>query len=245
MSKFRYISKDALDTIKVKENLPIFIFLLKENPNDSDWLKNWLGMNPFVSSSFECSLQFKIAVGEPESYDFENAIRLYKAFKAANLSNAIIYDERFMVGLILDIGYQYFLWRCPKDKNFDSHIEGALFFQNGPRRAIARNFVGRLYQWVCLTVDESADDPYELTKFAFDNPATLRLGFFPSLDNHQVNLAYFRALKQWKDSGHKLPAIDKLLKHFRLLCLVNVAEAMDEEDIIVYLHEYLESTLSN
>ena len=237
MPIIKYISDNGLDTIKA--NMDGFIDMMRNNRDDASWIPEFLQMNPFVSTDYLLDFQFVMKGDDPSKTDYENAMLLYKAFESVGIKNAVIYDERFLSGFILSFGYTYFIWRWGLETK--SHITDALFFSDSKRRAIARNSIGRLYQWVCLTKDETLDNPFELTKFAFENHKVFRIGFYPCFDGENVRLGYFKALKQWSEKGNQIPAIDKLLRHFTMLCGVNVAEAMSQQDIIDYIMEYLEN----
>lgn len=238
MSKIKYLSDKAIDWVQV--NMDVFKQEMPKH-SDSSWLKDSCHFNPFITSDYELEDDFelKISGGDPSETDCENAIRIYEAFKKAGLTNVVVYDPRFIPGFILTRCYEYYLQRWGA-----KHASDSLFFPTGPRRSIARNAIGRLYQWVCLSIDSESEDPYELTKFGFEHPAVFRIGFYPCFDGKNVSLSYFKALKQWCDSGNRLPGIDKLIRHLTLLCNVNVAENMDEIDIINYILDYLNKTIA-
>ena len=241
MKTISYVTDEALETIKA--NLGGFYAEMKKHPDGPEWIGQYLRLNPFLPSKYEIDFEFEIGdVANVKEYDYSNAVGLYEAFKKAGIPDIVIYDEKFMVGFTLTIGYQYFMARMGLEKQ--SRLENTLLFPSGTRRSIAQHTVGRLYKEVCLTRDPSLDDPYELTKFAFNNPASLRIVYYTFMDNEKVSLSYFRSLKRWcSQTGETLTikTVDGIRSRLALFCNVTIAEALPEEEIISCVLNYLEN----
>jgi len=240
MPKLKYFTLDTIDQIKV--NITAFVEQMRQNPKESDWLKGFFGKDPFVSSRYEFEFSFKIDENVPKNADYKNALALYNLFKDQKIGNAVIYNEQFLSGFIFTFGYEYFMWAMGAEK--ESHVLGTLFFSKGVRQSIARNVVGRLYRYVESTVDYRREDPFELTKFAFENPATLRMVYSPHMDGEKTRLAYFQALKQWKQNTGELITVNlvhKLLTRLSILRNVSVVDNMEENEIIAFINNFLDN----
>jgi hypothetical protein len=238
MNSIKLFSENGIDTVKA--NMSAFYEEMKKHPSDSSWIPGLLGLDPFIPSRLSFDFDFYMDDKDPQLSDFENSMRLYRAFQENGLSNAVVFNEKFLVGFTLTKGYRYFIWRMGLKE--ESRVSGTLFFSSGARRSVARNCVGRLYKLVLLSKEDSASDPFWLTKFAFDNPATARIVYYVYADGENVHLAYFKAMKRWKDkTGEEITGdfADSVRQHLSLLCNINVAEDMDQEDIITYLLDFM------
>ena len=206
MSKLRYLSQKAIDIIKA--NMGEFYEAMKYNPESNKWIEDFVGFDPFVPTNFELGELPFDPLFEDEDTDLILAIKIYEAFEKNGIGKATVFNEKTMVGLTLDLGYTYFQRTMASEiqKNISS-VRDDLFFNEGSRRAMARNCIGRLYLRVLMTIDEDADDRFELTKFAFRNNQSFRTSYYTYMDGKNRQLAYFRALKRWnqKHPQKKVP----------------------------------------
>ena len=139
----------------------------------------------------------------------------------------------------MTFGYDYFFWAS--DLAAETRVSATFFFDHrkGLRQALARNLLTRLYKVVEMTVDESLDDKYELTKFVFDNPALRRIVYYPNMDGEKSSRTFIRAIKRLKDEKPELQISMKLFEKARLqfsaYSHINMIECMDEKDVENYL----------
>ena len=240
MRTINYLTDEAIETIK--ENIDGFYEEMKKHPLENDWIAGFLRLDPFLPSKYQIDFDFAIGDSGAQASDYANAVSLYESFKKAGIPDIVIYDEKFLAGFALTIGYRYFFQRMGLEKK--TRLENTLFFSAGTRRSVAQNTIGRLYKLVCLSVDPASDDPYGLTRFAFENPSVLRIAYYTFADNKRVSLAYLKALKKWhQESGGKLTmnVTNKVRSKLSLLCNVTVAEDLQEATIMEFLGNYLAS----
>jgi hypothetical protein len=241
MSKINYFSQNALDMMSSENNMTQFYEQMKAHPDDTSWLKEFFGFEPMVPTNYELDFSFKMDTANPEDSDYDNAVALYEAFNKLGIPPVVIFNEKFLVGFIFTFGYKYFVWRWKLDS--ETKVSAHIFFPASVRRSVAGNAVGRLYQRVLLTVDPDKPDDYSLTKFAFENQATLNtIGWHNYIDGKTAHLAYFKAFKQWsEETGKSITGhfTEEVAKHLSLLCNINIVENMDEQDVIEYLLSFM------
>ena len=244
MSKLRYFSQRAIDFAKA--NMDDFYALIKENPDGNHWLKSFFGFDPFVETNYEIGdLPFN-SLFQDDNTDLTLAIALYEAFDKAGIGQAIAFNEKTMVGLTLDYGYTYFTKTMASEiqKNISAVKDDLFFGKEGPRRAMARNCVGRLYLRVLMTIEPRKYDRYELTRFAFANNQSFRTAYYTYMDGKTRQIAYFRALKRWhqKRLTKKVPyeVAYGLSAHIAVLDNVELLELADVNELEERLFQWLE-----
>ena len=174
MKNLRYFKDDAL--IFFKANREEFALKMRENPDNTDWLKEFYNNeDPTVPSKYNFDFEFKPYNKKSTNADYENAIALFELFQSQGIGPAVIYNEKFLSGFIFTFGYKYFMDVMGADK--ETHVFATLFFEEGRRRAIVKNVVGQLYRYVEMTIDENKADKYALTKYVFQNPALFRIKY--------------------------------------------------------------------
>ena len=152
----------------LKENLVSFADSLKSNDENS-WMQQNL-TNPIFREKKIKIEDFSLLTNEgslDKKADFENGKTLYESLH--ELPGYILSDPRFWLWLQLE--------KCNKEsKEFipitDAHMVSRcwLYREGGVRRCLMMwGALSRIYYRVALTVNPGADDPYELTKWAFEN----------------------------------------------------------------------------
>lgn len=233
MTNLRVFTDKGLDFIH--QNISDFFELIKNNKKDASWIKDFCKKDPTTSSPYSFDFEFEINPMNPSEGDYNNAVNLYELFKKNKIGNALIYNEKFAAGFLYTFGYEYFTWSS--DLAAETRVSATFFFDNrkGLRQALARNLLTRLYKIVDLTIDESVDDKYELTKFVFENPALRRIVYYPNMDGSKSSKCFIRAFKEWKDLNNGEAITMKLFEKVRLkfsaLAHVNMLECMDEKDL--------------
>ena len=94
-----------------------------------------------------------------------------------------------------------------------------------------------------MTIDESAKDKYELTKFVFDNPALRRIVYYPNMDGEKTSRSFIKAIKIWKENNPNAQITMKFFEKARLqysaFAHVNMLECMNEDVLVNFLLGYL------
>lgn len=234
----RYFTDDALYFFK--ENQEEFCQKMRENPDSTDWLTDFYGKDPTIASKYVFDFEFKDYDKNSSVYDIDNAIALYELFQENNLGPATIYNEKFLSGFIFTFGYKYFMKVMGADEV--THVFANLFFAEGVRRAVVKNRVGMLYRFVEMTVNDNLADKYEMTKYAFQNPAIFRIKYNTNVDGENTNRALIKAFKEWTEETHKSPTnpmVEKVKVHMSILANIDETDLMDERVLVNYLKSYI------
>lgn len=241
MTNLRVFTDKGLDFIH--QNITDFFEALKVHRDNPSWIKEFCQKDPTTSSPYNFEFEFETNSLNPNEAEFHNAINLYELFKKNKIGNALIYNEKFASGFLYTYGYDYFMWAS--DLAAETRVSATFFFdlRKGLRQALARNLLTRLYKVVELTVDESLEDKYKLTKFVFENPSLRRIVYYPNMDGLQSVKAFIRAFKNWKEKNPNNQITMKLFEKIRLqfsaYAHVNMVECMDEEKVTSYILAFL------
>ncbi len=153
------------------------------NSEDNSWVRKEFSDPIFVEKNFQID-DFEI-IDNPDSsdkeIDFKNHIAIYEALN--NLPRYILCDERFWLWLELDKFYS--VVKGMMKINSISTIKDHWIFGTGKRRGIFFGVLSRCYFRVELTVDETLEDKYELTKWIINNPERFRNLTWRSFSNEK------------------------------------------------------------
>ena len=167
----KFMSDACIETLK--RNIHKTHENILKNPINSAWIKKIYNDKPFIEKKYKIN-DFELKLSDSGDYkevDFDNSIKLYESLN--NLPRHILSDERFWAWLNFEKFYQQALQAMPvKDKV--STVKDHYFFTQGNRRGIFFGVLSRCYFRVELTVDETLEDKYELTRFVIENPERLR-----------------------------------------------------------------------
>lgn len=237
IKNLRYFTDDAI--LFFKANPELICEKMRENPGNTDWIDG-VFKNATVASKYSWDFDFPEYDGSVSNkQDFELAKSIYELFRDNGIGPAIVYSEKFITGFIFSFGYKYFMQSV--GANEQSHVFGMLFYDEGVRRATTRNIITRLYRYVEQTVEEEAEDQYELTRFVFDNTALYRLTYYPKFDGEQTHKAFYKAFKEWHEETGKPIRVsaNKVMDHLSILCNVNDTDLMSEREVIDYVKEFI------
>lgn len=237
----RYFTDDALYFFKA--NKEEFCKLMQENPHSTEWIADYYGKDPMVNSNYKFDFEFQEYNKKTEEmYDIKNAIALYELFEKHNIGPATIYNEKFLSGFIFTFGYEYFMNVMGADQV--THVFATLFFEDGVRRAVVRNTIGRLYRYVEMTIDDNLPDRYEITKFAFQNPALFRIKYNTNVDGENTTRALYKAFREWSYETHKPPVnkmVEAVKRHLSVLANVSELDLVNEKELVNTLKKYIYS----
>lgn len=244
MKNLRYFTDDAI--LMFKANKESFCEKMKENPNNTEWIRNFYGDEATVPSKYSFDFEFKPFEKDGAVRDIDNAIALYELFEKNNIGPATVYNEKFLTGFIFTFGYEYFMKVMGADEV--THVFGTLFFDDGTHRAVARNVIGQLYRYVQMTIDTKLEDRYEITKYVFKNPALFRIKYNTSVDGEKTTRAIFKAFRDWTNESGKSPTnkmVEKLKVHLSVLANISETDLMEENALVNYLKAYIKKVEMN
>ena len=238
MSKIhiQMLSDDALIYLKKNSDL------VAKNVSDqssNEWIYKTFPQPMFIEKKFEIE-DFEL-VDNPESndkeIDFNNSIKIYENLKV--LPRYILSDERFWLWLHFDKFYA--IVRRMMKINGRSTIENMWMHTQGTRRGLMFGVLSRCYYRVALSVDESLNNKYEITKWVINNPLRFRELTWRSFSSEEHLVR--GALKGEKRAIDERPELEKneyypkVGKYISVIGSVRLLDAISEEDISTMIYE--------
>ena len=253
MSKIhiKYMTDEALETLKA--NTSVITERLTENQTSSTWLSEFVPSELYVTKKYEIE-EFTLRVPKDEKdreTDIYNSILLYE--RLHHLPLYVLTDERFWCWMNFEMGYEVALKYMPVKKNSSVFKDHWLLTQ-GKRRGLFFGVLPRCYFRVALSVDNTLDDPYELTKFVIENPLRFRELTWRSFSSEKMIV--LGSLKAEKRIQAEYPHVEENTKHFAEIAKhlsklgsVMLLDCMTEKDIEEYVYkkykEMMEEELAN
>ena len=243
-----FITDEALATL-YKNSSEVAEYLQREK-YDNSWLSTIYNGKIFEEKKFKID---DIKLLEDDDYkkvDFDNSIMIYEALK--DLPRYILTDERFWVWFIFCKGYTPALqaMKINSKTTFEDHW----LFEEGKRRGIFYNVLGRCFFRVALSIDEENEDKYHLTRFVIENPERFRTLSWRS--NSSGKSLVMGALKAEKDLVEKYKGIidvdkikyndgkgtiySELTKQISLYGSVRLIDIATEDEIYKFVYEKME-----
>lgn len=166
-----FMTDEAIETIKanIHKILPHAI----NNPASNAWVKSHVVRKPYQVKKYTIE-DFTLDISLSNNYkdvDFDNSIKLYENLK--HLPRYVLADERFWAWLNFEKFYPVARQALPITQKESSLLDHYLF-GHGTRRSLFFGVLSRCFLRVYLTVDESQEDKYALTRFAIENPERIR-----------------------------------------------------------------------
>ena len=253
MSKIhiKYMTDEALETLKA--NTSVVTERLIENQTSSTWFSEFVPSELYVTKKYEIE-EFTLRVPKDEKdreTDIYNSILLYE--RLHHLPLYVLTDERFWCWMNFEMGYEVALKYMPVKKNSSVFKDHWLLTQ-GKRRGLFFGVLSRCYFRVALSVDNTLDDPYELTKFVIENPLRFRELTWRSFSSEKMIV--LESLKAEKRIQAEYPHVEENTKHFAEIAKhisklgsVMLLDCMTEKDIEEYVYkkykEMMEEELAN
>ena len=253
MSKIhiKYMTDEALETLKA--NTSVVTERLIENQTSSTWFSEFVPSELYVTKKYEIE-EFTLRVPKDEKdreTDIYNSILLYELLH--HLPLYVLTDERFWCWMNFEMGYEVALKYMPVKKNSSVFKDHWLLTQ-GKRRGLFFGVLSRCYFRVALSVDNTLDDPYELTKFVIENPLRFRELTWRSFSSEKMIV--LGSLKAEKRIQAEYPHVEENTKHFAEIAKhisklgsVMLLDCMTEKDIEEYVYkkykEMMEEELAN
>lgn len=234
----KYISDETIETLRA--NLETNTDNLINNPTYSSWINNISPGKTFITKKYtieDFDLQIPIDNRDIET-DIFNSITLYEHLN--ELPMYILTDEKFWNWINFEKGYEVALKIMPVKKG-DSVLKDHWLFSQGKRRSIFFGVLSRCFFRVALTVEESKDDPYELTRFVIEKPERFRnLSWRTFSSQKHIVLGALKAEKQiYEEYGEveKSVYFTEIAKYISKLGSVMLLDVMTERDIYNYVYE--------
>lgn len=139
---------------------------IKKHPYDPSWLKDFVGEDPFETRPYFVD-DFELLYDD--NYDkvaYQNGIVLYEHL-IDNVPGYILYDARFWAWIVFEKGYRQSIQSV--ELSSYKTIGYSWFPKTNGRRQLLRGTLSREFIKVKMSIDESRDDKYELTKCLFKN----------------------------------------------------------------------------
>lgn len=220
---------------ELEENKDIILAKMQMN-NNNEWLREFFDTeNPFIDSKIEID-DFELITSEehPPATDCFNAIRLYENMKDISESQAS--DRRLWISLAFGKFYNYMQYRWPvEDKSKAmNNIKRRWLFPYTSRRSLFVNGIARLWWFAHFTIDESMENPYELTEMLFNKFDRIQKIIYRNYSSSKpVRLTAFRALNSYQKEGGIINdrIIDEIYKYISFLGGAYILDAFDEKDL--------------
>ncbi len=224
MEKNKLIRQRVINNLKF--NYSEFYKLVKENPKNPNCINSLV--NPredLIDFSFDDS-KINFLISEDKKFDFENGMMLYENLKHLDLTT--LTDERFWFTLLINKGYEYMTTRWGLAK--DTIIKYHWFYFTNIRRSIVFHGLARLFWRVKVSIDEeNYEDPFKLTKFAFEKPEILKNSMFRGFMFHEsTRLGYLDAM--YEIAKEEKIGIDDIYLATKLMTKLGSASLLDFYD---------------
>jgi len=230
MINIEILSEEKILTIKNNKSTVVDNIL---SHRDNSWLNDFFREeNPFVKSKLhtdDFDLTYTERRDETTQLDVENAIILHKNLK---LTDSQACDERLWISLCFGKFYDYMKTRWPLSTKTNLGLHW--LFPHGQKRSLYFNGISRLYWFAHITYDESLQDPYELTRFCFqDIDMVLQMIYRGYANSKSVRLAFLKSIRDFKNDGgtYNRNILHGILKYVSFLGGAYILDAFTEQEL--------------
>lgn len=209
----------------------------------SNWIGEYLqskGYNPTSSRIFIHRIDYETDYQNPSSTDFVNAVKLYE-----NLDNDVApyvaASGAFWTAMVHS-NLEYMQYRWPLGENPSKRIAERYLMQWSPSaRELERNGLSRLWWAVHLTIDNSLEDKYELTRELMSNQDLMTNVLDREPFTPEVTKAFLKVMIKNKvaESPLKRAEIRALMKYVFILNRSIIIYSLREEKMMSLLEDYL------
>lgn len=182
---YRTLQKDCDGVLKMIIN----------HPSDSSWLKDYLGFEPYEVKKYVIDdFELKFA-DDYNDVALENAIILYE--KLNKLPKYILCNNCFWAWINMEKAYRQ---AQIATKQFNSQILKNLWFMGNSRRDIMLGVMSRYFNMINVSIDDSLENKYELSKYLLTTAETYRGFCYRNLGMiKNVTLGILQAEKDYVD----------------------------------------------
>lgn len=223
---------DCIETLR--HNPDKVTAYMMHNTENSNWLKEIYNGVLYNEKKYQIE-DFELDIPKDtkdKEVDIKNSIILYNCLK--DLPSYILTDEKFWNWINFEKAYTVALKNMPIKENSSVFKDHWLFTQ-GKRRGLFFGVLSRCYYRVALTIDESLEDPYEISRYAIKNPERFRtLAWRTYSGNRNIVRGCLKAAKyideNYGDMEERWKFAD-VAKYISKLGSVMLIDAMPEEVI--------------
>jgi hypothetical protein len=231
---YRSIQKDCDGILK----------MINEHPSDSSWLSNYLGFEPYETKKYVIE-DFDLKYDEDyNNVAFDNAVILYESLN--KLPKYILCNNRFWAWINMEKAYKQ---AKIATKNFNSQILKNLWFMGSARRDIMLGVMSRYYNMIEVSIDESKEDKYELSKFILTTAETYRGFCYRNLGMiKNVTLGVLQAEKDYVDQTGN-PILKKpgaqIVKYASRVGSVMLLDMLSKEEMRNYIYPKINNIIAS
>lgn len=222
--------------VHMKKNISIITKKIQENETN-EWIYDEFPQPMFIEKKYEIE-NFELE-NNPDSIDKEidlnNSVKLYEHIKL--LPRYILTSENFWLWMHFE--KFYIVVREMMKVKGSSTITDHWMHKQGTRRGLMFGVLSRCFFRVTLTVDESKDDKYELTKWIITNPLRFRNLTWRSFSSevhlvHGILYGEQRAVEEYpgKENNDYYPEIAKDVSEEGSIKLLDAISEKEIEDFV-------------
>ncbi|HCY06765.1 MAG TPA: hypothetical protein DHS57_05765 [Erysipelotrichaceae bacterium] len=238
----KFLKEEVLESLK--NNQKFITKKIYDNQDNNRWIYELYGEDIYETKKYYID-DFNLSLdqnGEYSNVDFQNSILLYETLK--DLPAFILSEERFWLWILLEKGYAAALQAMPikpDSKVFSHHW----LFSGGNRRGLMYGVLSRCFFRVKLSIDNTLEDKYELTRYVIEKPERFRNLTWRSYSNNKkiilgVLKGQKKAVEELKDEKTNLyKEISKYISQKASTKLIDVMEEKDFEDFAYYKYKEL------
>lgn len=240
----KMMTEEAFATLK-KNYKDVYEQILN-HPSDSTWLNDYLGFEPYKTKEYEIE-DFELKDSEDyKTVALENSITIYEAFK--DLPRYVLCNNRFWAWVTFEKAYKQAQHTVKLNK---AEIIRDYWLIGTARRSLMLGAISRHYFQVEISIDESVEDKYYLTKSLTETQgaemyralAYRNIGMLK-----QVSLAFLKcALDGYEKYGQIIFTRDglrEIMKDASRIGSVMLIDDLDKDEIYSILYKKLENRIS-
>jgi len=239
----KLLKEEALLTLK--KNPQNLFEQISSHPNDSCWLKTYLGFEPYEIKMYKIE-DFELRSSENyEEVALENGITLFEHLR--HLPRYILCDFRFWLWITFEKAYKQAISASPLTPSI---VNTSWIPSSGSRRDLLLGIVSRGYFRTEMTYDATAADPYTLTKYLASNTGELYRGLvYRNFSNvKEVTLGLIEAAMDAENASSAClsrESIRTVMKIASKMGSIMLIDNMDRKEVYDYLYPKMLKILSS
>ena len=214
--------------------------MILNNPNDSSWLNEFLGFDPYIETKYVIN---DFTLYNDTNYDdvaFDNALILYEMFK--ELPRYILCNNRFWAWVLFTKFYK----QAPKAVEFTENTIKTRWLVGTSRRNLMLGVVSRNFFKVEVSIDDTKQEnsKYDLVRFLFANHTPYKNIVMRNIGMlKNVVIPYLKICKDAQEN-HNISLTDdfcsNLMKEASKIGSVMLIDVIKEEEIYKILYKKVE-----
>lgn len=238
----KFMSEEAYKTLQ--KNYKEVYQMILDHPSDCSWLKEYLGFEPFEEKKYAIE-DFELLNSQNyQDVAFQNGVILYE--KLCKLPRYVFCNNRFWAWITFEKAYKQAINSI---KLTGPQIISSWWLAGHSRRDLMLGVISRGYFRTEISVDNSKQDKYELTKYLLTNSEAYRNLVYRNIGMlKNVSLAFLEVLK---DIGLKYnislnkPQVREAMKEASRIGSVMLIDVMSKEEVYSILFEALDEFIMN